>query len=202
MSAPEHIINQGDTGTPLEDTVTFDDAVNLTGCLVVLAYCQIGSASIAKSGVVVSASPSVGAATSAVVRRNLDSDDISTPGVFRYEWQITLADTTLLIRPLSAPTTEFPDRKRPTFEVVESLSPVVESDAATATATRPLSVATIAEMKALPRPINSQYRLLFVMSDENGALASYEFDVSIAADNAPSEYVLTAGGGGFRRKGL
>lgn len=209
MSAPEHSINEGDIGTPISDTITFAAPVNLTAASVQLVYRLpeadvniVRDASFDES----TASPNLAACTSIDVQRNLDSVDVETPGIYIYQWKVTLADETTLIRPLSAPTEEFPDRKKPCFEIVESLSPTTETsqeDEALMQSNRPLTVDDIAALIALPRPRNSEYGLVFVLADENDSLASFEFDAAITATNTDlGEYVLTAGGGGFRRKGL
>lgn len=208
MSAPEHSINQGDIGSPIRDTITFDSAVNLTGASVQLVYRTAeATENVVRDATIDedSASPSLTACTSVAVQRFLDSTDVGTAIIYVYEWKITLADESALIRPLSAPTDEFPDRKRPCFEIVASLSPTDETSEEDEglMQNRPLQVATMADLIALPRPRNSDYGLVFVLSDDNGELASFEFDAAISATDAGAgEYVLTAGGGGFRRKGL
>jgi len=107
--------------------------------------------------------------------------------------------------PIFGPTTEFPDRKRPCFEVVESISTGSEEDEEELlmSANRALVLETIAEMKALPAPVNDDYRLVHVMNDEDGRRADFEFDATITEDDVEAgEYVLTAGGGGFRLSDL
>jgi hypothetical protein len=214
MSAPEHQTYQFDTGTPFEDTVYFDSATNLTSASVSFVYRDPeATENTVRSAVIVSASPSLIAATSAVLRRNLVEADVeeATEKARIYEWKITLASGALIFRPRpeDCVTTEFPNRSKPSWEVLPSLSESGDStdDPEASARTSPLVVATIGgfsdSLKSLPAPVNSNYRLLMVMSDENGELATFEFDASIIADDVLSgEYVLTNGGGGFRRKGL
>jgi hypothetical protein len=210
MSVPEHRTYQFDTGSPIEDTVYFDAATNLTGASVSFVYRDPeATENTVRSAVIASYSPSISAATSAVLRRNLVEGDVdeATEKARIYEWKITLASGALIIRPRPADcaTTEFPNRTKPSWEVLASLTQEGDSstDPTLTTVSTPLVVASISEMQALPAPVNSNYRLLIVMSDANGQLATFEFDAAIAADDALNgEYVLTAGGGGFRRKGL
>lgn len=214
MSAPEHQTYQFDTGSPFEDTVYFDAATNLTGASVSFVYRDPeATESTVRSAVIASASPSAGAATSAVLRRNLVEADVdeATERARIYEWKITLASGALIIRPRPSDcvTDEFPNRSKPSWEVLPSLTQDGDDtdDPEASSRMTPLVVGTIDgfsdSLKSLPAPVNSNYRLLHVMSDENGQRADFEFDASIVADDIPNgEYVLTAGGGGFRRKGL
>lgn len=68
----------------------------------------------------------------------------------------------------------------------------------------PLVKDTIAEMKAVDAPSDTvSYALVFVLDDGSEQIGMFEFDATVTADNEVNgEYVITAGGGGFRRKGL
>jgi hypothetical protein len=203
MSAPEHTLFQGELGQEIEDIILFDAALNLNGATARLIYSAPESDTKTDRSASIVGLPSFDAATSCSFQRATIDLDTDVVGIFNYQWKLTLAGGEVFYYPRSAPTEQFPYRKFPCFEVVESVDQFTEvSDAGSPISTQPIiPLDDIAALKALPKPINGDYKLVIVESDWNGNQASFWFDATIVADNpANGEVVLTAGGGGFRKK--
>lgn len=203
MTVPEHTLYQGELGPSIEDTIALDPAINLTGATIRMVYSAPESGNKTTRSASVNASPSFDEATSATFQRQMTDLDTDVLGIFNYQWKVELASGEVLYFPRTSPTDEFPDRKMPCFEVIESVDGLTEvSDSQSPISVQPIIVlADIAALKALPIPLNNDYKLAIVESDWNGNQASFWFDAAIIADDiAAGEVVLTAGGGGFRKK--
>lgn len=212
MNVPEHQIKQFDAANTLNETLTFDEATNLNGAGVQFVYrLPDAPAVIVREATFSNPQPSAGAALTVDVVNiwNLDEGDLQIPGVFCYEWKFVLADGTIMVRPVNAPTDDYPDRKNPAFEVVQSLSSGDEAEGEEIPmANRPVQVANLAELAGLPWSAN--YKIAFVLSDANGVPGAYTWDASINPTSALAEdptgsavVALTSIlGGGWRRQGL
>lgn len=209
MSAPEWQFKQIDAQSLLQETIYFDIATNLTGAAYQFIYQSLEDAEpTVRTALLVSASPSTGAATSAVVKRVLTTADVSEVGYFVYEWKITLADQTVLVKP-TQPTqdtsTDYANRTNRVFEIIPSLGvETVESDDGESTliTSSLMIVDDLTELAALPFSVN--YHLAIVQSDLNGMSGQFWWDEEIeTADADPNNVVPLTDplGGGWARSG-
>lgn len=205
---PEVQRNQGDTGEPIYETVTFDVAVNLTAATVQFIYTNLDDEDeTVRSAVIVSSTPSAAAATSAVMKRTLTTADVSTVGYFKYKWKLTLATSQTITKPglEDCTTDDYPSRSLPVFQVIESTGvEVVESEEGDFIAVGPsIVVDDLTELAALP--YSESYQVAIAVHDLNQILSFWEWDETVVtADAVPNSVVpLTADeGGGWRRSDL
>lgn len=206
---PERQIYQGQTAEPIQETITFASAQNLTAATLQFVYKAIDDDEVVRSATIVSASPSTAAATSAVVRRSLTTTDVSEVGFYGYQWKLTLADETVIKKPDYSATkdtmTPYPSRRLKVFEVIESLSVQTaesEEDGTVVVGTY-MVVENLTELAGLPW--TEVYELAWVLTDLNGILSAWAWDATIVTANAVPNSVVPltdARGGGWRRTSL
>jgi hypothetical protein len=114
-------IKQGNLTPRIKQTVTLPAAANLTNATAKFVYSLPGGDRVTKDAVINSTTPSVSAATAVELEYPWTADDVALPGVYRFEWEITLGDSSPLTVPSKAPTLDEPDRVFQTFEVLPTL---------------------------------------------------------------------------------
>jgi hypothetical protein len=211
MTLADHRITQYSLAEPIQETVRFDPAVNLTGASLQFSFKKPDEDTrTVLEAVIVSASPSVAAATSVIVRNVWTDAAVANPDCFAYEWKFILADDSVLNANANAATVDFPERVNRSFEITSAIGagPGDVTEQQTDMKTIPKVVANLTELAALPWSQN--YRLVFIESDANGNPGSYWWDETITPVSALVEdptgtlvvALLDARGGGFRREGL
>lgn len=203
MSAPEFQAKQGDSGSLVQQAITFGITVSLSGASYQFVYHNAEGELVVRAATLVSVTGSTGAATGATLKRLLSTADVSTPGYFKCEWRVVLADGSWLTRPLKPDDDENPNRSHQTLQVIESLydgEAVETEDGVTFVASGFVIVDDLDELAALP--FYAGYQLAKVFRDGNQIQADFEWDETIVTADAVENSVvpLTSPlGGGWRR---